>query len=361
MNQSTSRLSVVATGVLILAPSGLLAAPTPPPPGAEIELWVRGEGKPTDGDAPRERSQHVDLDKLPLVDMVRFDAQYGRAHPYRGVALSAVLSRLGPAASLDLAILHFANGMAVPLPFRDAETMSRLDPFIARGMGVEAKDPIQVGAFPSIPKQDARADARPIAFTGNKIVVADKWHPALSDKVQAAFSPWTHTDSLVSIEFAESKPYYRQFDVGADAKVQRGLALFQQSCQFCHGARQTGARFGWDFVEPMPMYTYRKAQMNLFYHVAYKPLDAAERGLMMPAMRFMTEDDAAAVWQWLRAVATKPMPAYTTKTGGKGTAQPPGKAAAPTPPGPPAKAAALMQPTQPTQPLKPAAMTPPKP
>jgi hypothetical protein len=59
------------------------------------------------------------------------------------------------------------------------------------------------------------------------------------------------------------------------------------------------------------MYTYRKS-MNLFYHVAYKPIDAAEKGLMMPAMRFMTQDDAAALWQWLRAVATKPMPAYTT-------------------------------------------------
>jgi hypothetical protein len=59
------------------------------------------------------------------------------------------------------------------------------------------------------------------------------------------------------------------------------------------------------------MYTYRKS-MNLFYHVTYKPIDAAEKGLMMPAMRFMTQDDAAALWQWLRAVATKPMPAYTT-------------------------------------------------
>ena len=31
---------------------------------------------------------------------------------------------------------------------------------------------------------------------------------------------------------------------------------------------------------------------------------------MMPAMRFMSEDDAALLWQWLKAVATKPMPAY---------------------------------------------------
>ena len=71
-----------------------------------------------------------------------------------------------------------------------------------------------------------------------------------------------------------------------------------------------GARFGWDFVEPTPIYSYRKPTRNLFLHVAYKPLDAAERGLMMPAMKFMSEADTALLWQWLKAVATKPMPAY---------------------------------------------------
>jgi mono/diheme cytochrome c family protein len=329
----------VAATLLILLPSGHGAALATPPPGAEIELWVRGEGKPKDGEVRPERSSHVDIDKLAPMDMVRFDAQYGQAHSFRGVVLATLLSRFAPAAALDLAILHFANGMAVPLPFRDAETMSRLDPFIARGMGAGPKDAIQIGVFPSIPKQDARADSRPITFAGNKVVVADKWHPALNDKVQRVFSPWTHTDSLVSIEFVESKPYYRQFDVSADEKVQRGFALFQQSCQFCHGARQTGARFGWDFVEPMPVYTYRNAQMNLFYHVAYKPIDAAEKGLMMPAMRFMTEGDAGALWQWLRAIATTPMPPYATKAGA-------------------AKAAAAL--TPPVWPSKPAAMTPPK-
>jgi hypothetical protein len=79
--------------------------------------------------------------------------------------------------------------------------------------------------------------------------------------------------------------------------------------------------------------------MNLFYHVAYKPIDAAEKGLMMPAMRFMTEGDAGALWQWLRAIATTPMPPYATKAGG-------------------AKAAAAL--TPPVWPSKPAAMTPPK-
>jgi hypothetical protein len=29
-----------------------------------------------------------------------------------------------------------------------------------------------------------------------------------------------------------------------------------------------GAKFGWDFVDPTPIYTYQKASRNLFYHVA---------------------------------------------------------------------------------------------
>ena len=284
------------------------AASAPAP--SEIELWVRGPGKLVGDEAPRQRSQRVNLDHVHLVTTGRFDVQYGRATTYRGIGLWSLLARFAPEAPLDLAILHFANGMAVPLPFRDAAAMKRLAPFVARGMAAAPNQPMQIGVFPSIPKKDARADARPITFSGNKIIVADKWHPAIADKVQTTFSPWSHTDTLVSVEFAEAAPYYRQFDVDTDAKVQRGFALFRQSCQFCHGARKIGAKFGWDFVEPVPIFSYRKPQMNLFYHVAYKPIDAAERGLMMPAMRFMTEDDAGALWQWLRAVATKPMPPY---------------------------------------------------
>lgn len=299
------------------APGMAAAAPASEPALSEIELWVRGAGKLVGDEAPRQRSQRVNLDQVPLVTTGRFDVQYGRAATYRGIALWALFARFAPEASLDLAILHFANGMAVPLPFRDAVVMRRLAPFLARGMAGGSHEQMRIGVFPSISKQDARADARPITFSGNKIIVADKWHPAIGDKVQTTFSPWVHTDTLVGIEFAEAGPYYHQFDVDTDAKVQRGFSLFRQSCQFCHGARKTGAKFGWDFVEPVPIFTYRKPQMNLFYHVAYKPIDAAERGLMMPAMRFMSEDDAGALWQWLRAVATKTMPAYAPASAAK--------------------------------------------
>jgi mono/diheme cytochrome c family protein len=215
--------------------------------------------------------------------------------------------------------------MAIPLPFRDAATMKRLDPVIARGMRTTPTGPMRLAAFPEIAKPNAATaanatagkaiDARPIAFSGNKMVVAEAWHPAMSPAALSSFSPWAHADTLTSIELVAAEPYYHQFDVSGDASVHQGLAIFRQSCQFCHGARKVGANFGWDFVEPTPIYSYHKPVRNLFYHVAYKPLDAAERGLMMPAMRFMTEADATLLWHWLRAVASRPMPPYMLTSG----------------------------------------------
>jgi hypothetical protein len=259
---------------------------------------------------PRERAQSLSLDLLPLVEVERFDAQYGGVRAFRGIRLETVIERFAPGPSLDLAILHFANGMAVPVQFRDAAVMKRLDPFIARGMETHRKGPIKTDFFPDIPKKGAMPDVRPIEFHGNKVVVAERWHPAVPPGAQPAFSPWAHTDTLVGIELVAAAAYYQQFDVSGDPPVQKGLAIYEQACQFCHGVRKVGAKFGWDFVEPTPIYSYQKPSRNLFYHVAYKPLDAAAKGLMMPALKFMTEEDAGTLWQWMRAVATKPMPPY---------------------------------------------------
>ena len=276
-----------------------------------VEIWVRGAGPTTGDQAPRARTQRLDLDTLALTDAKRFDAQYGGPRAVRGVTLASLIATFAPDASLDLAILHFANGMAVPVPFRDVEVMKRLDPFIARGMETHAGGPVRAGFFPAIRRKGSTEDPRPIVFTGNKIVVPALWHPSIAQAAQPKFSPWRHVDTLTDIELVESAPYYRQFDGGGTEFALNGKFVFQQSCQFCHGVHKVGAKFGWDFVEPTPIWSLHKPPKSLFLHVAYKPLDAAERGLMMPAMTFMSEEDAAVLWRWLQAVATRPMPAYT--------------------------------------------------
>jgi len=277
-------------------------------PNARIDMWQRGTGDPAD-QTPRD-VRSVDLDTQPLVEVRRADIQYGGQFGYRGVRVQTLIERYDPPAAVDLALLHFANGMQVPFEFRDSALVERIDPFIARAMRSAPGKPFVTGRFPNIDRARAGfVDVRPIEFGANKLVVGRREHPAVPEASQAVFSPWMHVDSLVGIEFVSSKAYYAQFDVDSDPDVRAGLALFRQSCQFCHGARKVGAAFGWDFVDPVPVYSYRGAR-NLFYHVKYKPLDATAKGLMMPALSHMSEQDATSVWRWLRAVATRPMPVY---------------------------------------------------
>lgn len=284
----------VALATATVAPEALAA----PKAGSVIEIWRRGDGPSGDQGPPHERARRVSLDHIRLENVERYDAQYARVEKYRGVPLQTLLDQL-PDKWVDLAILHFANGMAIPLPFRDQVTMKRLAPFVARG-----------STFPAIPKKDTPLDRRPIEFSGNKLVVADRWHPDVLPESQPGFSPWVHADTLVGIELVAAGPYYAQFEASTEPGARRGSALFRQSCQFCHGVHRVGATFGWDFVDSPAINSYEDSSANLYHNVAYKPRNAAELGLMMPPLAFLTEAAADDVRQWLRAISSAPLPPY---------------------------------------------------
>lgn len=293
-----------------------------PTRGRTIEVWIRkaesaGSAGSGGAGATPPRSRRVDLDSLPSTRATRLDAQYGDVRQYRGVSLLEILKRFAPPSDLDLAILHFANGMAIPLPFRDPVVMKRLDPFVARAIRGQGRASSWSSAFPAITKRDLPADRRPIQFSGNKVVVAEQWHPEISAAAQGAFSPWMNADSLTGIELCEARPYYAQFEVAGNEAVRRGLALFRANCQFCHGARQVGASFGWDFVESAPIFSYQESPGHLYHNVAYKPRNAGELGLMMPALAFLTETDAADLVAWLQALSPGPMPPYLPHAGAR--------------------------------------------
>jgi mono/diheme cytochrome c family protein len=275
-----------------------------------VESWVRPAGDAAALETAAFQRSKVDLSSLAHTEGRRFDAQYGKYAWFEGVSLSSLIASLKPPASVDLALLHFANGMAVPLSLGDKQALDQLDPFIALRMRSSPKAPYRAEFPPLLKRAADYADVRGTQFSGNKLVVARLWHPALGEKVQADFSPWALADSLVAIEFVQSAPYYKQFDVDTSDEVRAGLDLFRKSCQFCHGARKVGAKFGWDFVEPTPLYTYRKGEKRLYYHVHFRRYDAVARGQSMPALKSMTEADAGKLWQWLKAIGTKPMPAY---------------------------------------------------
>jgi len=314
---SPRRESVIATataaalltlGVFAPAPSPALGAAAN---GSSIEIWVRGAGPGRAGEpATRERLAVLALDGLPLTEAKRIDVQYHGAFTYRGVDLETIIARYAPPPGADLALLHFANGMQIPLAFRDTELMKRLSPFLARAMQMGPHAPMRLGRFPNVSRpRSGFVDVRPITFVGNKLVVSDGGHPDVPSAAQEVLSPWQQTDSLTGIELVSRNAYFAQFDVDPDPAVQAGHRLFVQSCQFCHGVRHAGAAFGWDFVEPTPIYDYR-GQRNLFHHIKYKPLDASARGLEMPALSYMTEEDARSIWLWLKAVATRPLRPY---------------------------------------------------
>jgi mono/diheme cytochrome c family protein len=314
MTKRACRVFLIASTVLAACPPRAVAHAESAP--STIEVWTRASRPGTEGrPSGRDRLQRIDLDTLPLKEVTHVDVQYAGAFPYRGIPLGDVIRAYGPSPGVDLALLHFANGMQIPFAFRDETQAKRLDPFLARGIRLGPGQPLKIGWFPNISQaRQGYVDVRPITFSGNKLVVRDRAHPAVPAAAQEVLSPWLHADSLTGIELCSAKAYYAQFDIDPDPGVRAGYQLFLQSCQFCHGARGTGAAFGWDFVEPTPVFSYR-GEKNLFYHVKYKPQDAASKGILMPALSHMTEADAHSIWLWLRAVATRPMPPYTTVPG----------------------------------------------
>jgi mono/diheme cytochrome c family protein len=247
-----------------------------------VQTWIRGDAK----------RPVVDLAKAPIVEVTRVDAQTGLTTALRGVKLEVLIAQSAPGPSLDVVVLHFRNGMVVPLPFRDEAVMKRLDPLVA------------LGAFPPLPKRGAGdRDRRPITFEGNKLVVASLVHP-LQPKAHQESSPFLHVDSLIGLEFAVAAAWDAQFAAGESAHIKQGQRVFLGRCQFCHGVKKVGASFGWDFVDPLPLSQHRSAR-SLALHVKHREGDAPEAGLMMPALRDVTEAEVTAVWTWMEAIGRK--------------------------------------------------------
>lgn len=250
--------------------------------GTTVEAFERGSAT----------RKTLDLNAQPPTEHTQQDVQYGRVETYRGVPLDTLIAQAGPEKKFDLVILHFKNGMAVPLPFRDAALMKALSPLVA----VAPK-------FPSLKKKGApQRDSRPLEFEGNKLVVSALTHPMLPPGATEDASPWRHVDSLVSLEFVVAARYYAQFTVKGSAEVKKGEQLFVARCQYCHGVKKVGASYGWDFVEPIPIVEHRKPG-SLWLHIISREEDAPEQGLMMPAFKDVTKADAAALWKWLEAIA----------------------------------------------------------
>lgn len=292
--------------VVAFAGVALGAAPEPqlPTRGQLVSIWVRPTG------AAERKYVTVDLAAKPKTEFTRADIQYnGAKRRYRGVSLRALLDTLEHRGRTDLALLHFLNGMVIPLPIDDLELLKELDPIVATEIEFDDE---WTTSFPEVRKKGAEArDHRPLVFQGNKVVVATARYPFVSESAaKEGFTPFFYADSLTGIEFVNTDAWYKQFDVGLQDEEKKGFKLFHAYCQYCHAIRGVGGTYGIDYLKPSPV-TERKNAQDLFLHVKYRDRNAAETGQMMPFFKDLSKDDVKAIYTWLLAVAkARPVP-YT--------------------------------------------------
>jgi hypothetical protein len=313
------RLAVAVVLLGSLARSAIAAADA-----SIIEIWVRVPGLVA-GTESRGAVRQIDVDALALATVSHADAQYDGAYFYRGIPLGAVIAVYAPPATLDLALLHFANGMTVPLPFRDQRVMARLDPLVARAMSTRSDAGLRSGVFPPVAGIPLGGEVSPPAR--NRLVVNERWHPDVTAHALTKFTPWAYVDTLVGIELVDGSAYYGQLEVPVSSTARAGGQLFRESCQFCHAARGVGGSFGWDFIEPEPIYSdawfrhfrstrddesgYRDPATSLYAHANFRVPGSA--GRLMPALRYLTLDNARSLWLWIRAVGSRPLPLYAPR------------------------------------------------
>jgi mono/diheme cytochrome c family protein len=225
---------------------------------------------------------------------------------YRGVSLRSLLDVVERNGRSDLVLLHFANGMAVPLPIDDLEVLKTLDPFVATELQVAG---LWITAFPMVTKGPEGHDVRPLKFQANKLVVSTVAHPFTTKASQGdGFTPFKFADTLTGIEFVRAEEWYKQFDLGRTDGEKAGFVVFKSHCQFCHSVREVGGRYGIDFAKPAPVVD-RIGVQGLYLHVRYRDRDAPEKGQMMPFFKDVTKDEVTALHAWLTLITkARPVP-----------------------------------------------------
>ncbi|MEO6954915.1 MAG: hypothetical protein ABI321_24150 [Polyangia bacterium] len=287
-------------------------------------LAVANEGRyvtvyVTNARGERTLTRKVDLDTLPTSEWTGTDAQYDRTMRMRGVPLEALWSASSPAADLDLALLHFDDGLLVPVPFRDAAYMKRAVPRVIRANTANVKTPMHAGELVALRRPPTREDLRPVTLHGNKVVVKDAVLPSMLPSTRGDLWPWRYADSLYEVELVNRVGWIARFDAGSATTP--GRDVYVGSCVLCHAVRGVGGTMGWDFVAPYPIYSdaWKKkfkgenpdltddlereelsGRTLLRIHVRQR---AGEMTRSMPALRGMTELEVGGLWKWLQAQA----------------------------------------------------------
>jgi mono/diheme cytochrome c family protein len=113
----------------------------------------------------------------------------------------------------------------------------------------------------------------------------------------------------VGLEFVQQRAYFAQYDAGGEEAVQDGLEVFLRRCQYCHSVSDVGSSYGWDFLKPVPIHTFKKPE-ELTYHVKYAKMNAVQRGLRMPPQVDVEDTEIQALLKWVAALHKAKVKAY---------------------------------------------------
>jgi len=271
--------------------------------GEHIRLWTRSPGLHSEGrDPDRLKLMNFDLKKHDMKVVTLTDFQYSGRFQYKAVKLLDVIESYPIQTKSDRVLLHFKNGMIIPMPITSGFTeLKKLNAWIAVSWRPEKKtgskeDP-WITVFDDIGRIDERfRDPAPVTFGFNKLVMKHGRHPYVSDE---GFTPFRHADTLVGIEFVDGAAYDRQFVADDNLAGKKGWKVFAERCQYCHAIKKTGATHGWDFLDPVPIYKLKTAE-NLLYRVKYTFHNAMMMGMQMPKQESVDLQEVTDLWNWLR-------------------------------------------------------------
>lgn len=274
-----------------------------------IEVWTRTPGTYFEGkEVIKGDLKKSVINKSNAIEVKLKDVQVGKVRTFRGMYLKKIVDDQSPPRGGDEVLLHFQNGMIIPIDLQ-GDHLRRSNPFVA--IAYKAESGKWTTSFPEIvrPREDNVKDPRPLEFTSNKVIVTSRWHPQVAKQGEGGFSPWLFVDSLTGIEFVNRKAYEKQFEVSDTPVFASGMKVYRERCQYCHSVRGLGARYGWDYVEPLAVYKQKQPE-NLFFHVTRQKVNSVERGFMMPSQKDLTEKDSKDLWLWMKDEAEKQQKPY---------------------------------------------------
>lgn len=273
-----------------------------------ISLWTRMKGDYTNGKVHgKVKPIKINLDALKLEKRTIKDVHYNKDKTYLGVPVLDLITTYKPSLKLNLALLHFANGIIYPIRLEERQAIEHI--FVAKKMLQGKKF---VAKFPNASlTQSIRGKKREIKiqFTTSKIAAPKNWLLLGKNKepIHKHFNPIQHADRLVGIEFADAEAYYNQFKVADVQGYFYGRVSYIGRCQYCHSVRGIGPKFGRDFVQGTPIYQSIKP-IDLFRQV--KRPDRGVSAQLMPHQPDFTISEAKDLWRWLRDVTDRELLPY---------------------------------------------------